>query len=92
MNYSDLDKDNIKLSLKEEDDDYFMEIILNTKCLKNAFKNYFKQEALQNTGLTNREIQILEYLAKGYNNNEIAKTIFVSVHTVKAIRKNIIKI
>lgn len=34
--------------------------------------------------LTDREIITLQYLAKGYENKEIADTIFVSTHTVKA--------
>lgn len=34
--------------------------------------------------LTDREIITLQYLAKGYENKEIADTIFVSTLTVKA--------
>lgn len=34
--------------------------------------------------LTDREIITLQYLAKGYENKEIADTIFVSTHTDKA--------
>ena len=41
-----------------------------------------KAETSQN--LTDREIITLQYLAKGYENKEIADTIFVSTHTVKA--------
>lgn len=40
-----------------------------------------KAETSQN--LTDREIITLQYLAKGYENKEIADTIFVSTHTVK---------
>lgn len=41
-----------------------------------------KAETSQN--LTDREIITLQYLAKWYENKEIADTIFVSTHTVKA--------
>ena len=39
--------------------------------------------------LTNREKQIAELLLKGMNNREIAKTLFISIHTVKANLENI---
>ena len=34
--------------------------------------------------LTDREIEICGYIAKGYSNNEISKLLFISTHTVKA--------
>ena len=34
--------------------------------------------------LTERERNVLYYLALGYNNSEIGKTLNISVHTVKA--------
>lgn len=41
--------------------------------------------------LTEREIVTLSYLADGYENREIAETIFVSTHTVKAHVSSILK-
>lgn len=41
--------------------------------------------------LTEREIVTLKYLAKGYENREIADTIFVSTHTVKAHISSLLK-
>ncbi len=41
--------------------------------------------------LTEREILTLSYLADGYENREIAETIFVSTHTVKAHVSSILK-
>lgn len=41
--------------------------------------------------LTNREIEVLKYVVNGLSNNEIAKKIFVSEHTVKAHISSIIK-
>lgn len=42
-------------------------------------------------GLSSREIEILEYIAEGLNSPEIAEKLFISVHTVRTHRKNIIK-
>ncbi len=40
-------------------------------------------------GLTAREIEILEYIAMGYQNKEIASSFFVSLHTIKTHIKHI---
>ncbi|MEN9547618.1 MAG: hypothetical protein RIR12_209 [Bacteroidota bacterium] len=62
-------------------------------------KTYFSQEAataLQNKGnagvplLTRREKEVLELIADGLTNNEIAQKIFVSVTTVDTHRKNLL--
>lgn len=34
--------------------------------------------------LTNREVEVLNLIVKGYSNNEIAKELNISTHTVKA--------
>lgn len=41
--------------------------------------------------LTSRERLILEFMTEGYENNEIAAKIYVSIHTVKAHVSTIIK-
>lgn len=40
-------------------------------------------------GLTNREIEVLAHIAKGYTNNEISGILFISPHTVKSHMINI---
>ena len=34
--------------------------------------------------LTERETEVLKYILKGYTNKEIAKTLYISIDTVKA--------
>lgn len=41
--------------------------------------------------LTEREIITLKYISQGYENREIADTIFVSTHTVKAHISSILR-
>ena len=41
-------------------------------------------EYYRNEGLSEREATILKLMTKGYDNEEIAKEISVSLHTVKA--------
>ncbi len=40
--------------------------------------------------VTQRELQVLKYLAIGHTSEEIAKTLFLSTHTVVTHRKNLI--
>lgn len=42
-------------------------------------------------GLTKREMDILKYLIKGYENEEIAAELYMSKHTVKAHVSSILK-
>ncbi len=41
------------------------------------------EEALLRTGISKREIEVLEWMARGLSNQEIADTLFVSLNTVK---------
>ncbi len=41
--------------------------------------------------LTEREIAILKLLTQGYDNNEIGEIIFISIHTVKAHIRSIMR-
>lgn len=42
-------------------------------------------------GLSDREIEVLELIAQGLKSPEIADKLFISVHTVRTHRKNIIR-
>ena len=41
-------------------------------------------EALKSSGITKRQFEVLQLLAKGYSNKNIATTLFLTEHTVKA--------
>lgn len=43
----------------------------------------------ENTGLSGREIEVLDNIARGYSNREIADRLFVSLNTVKTHTNNI---
>ena len=41
------------------------------------------QKALKSLSISERELEVLEYLAKGNSNQEIANKLFISINTVK---------
>jgi DNA-binding NarL/FixJ family response regulator len=61
--------------------------------LKNRRKNneIFRDEFVQKMHLTKREIEIIQWVVKSSSNEEIAERLFLSIHTVKTHRKNIMK-
>jgi len=49
-----------------------------------------KEQAILNEKLTKREIEVLQYICKGYTNKEIAETIFISPRTAGGHRSNLL--
>lgn len=47
------------------------------------------EEELKKLNLSNREYEILQLLSKGYSNNQIAETLFLSLSTVKTHTSNL---
>ena len=41
--------------------------------------------------LTEREIEIIKLIVKGYSNSDIAEQLFLSIHTVYTHKKNIMR-
>jgi len=53
-------------------------------------KEFILNEAeLKKLNLSNREYEILQLLSKGYSNNQIAETLFLSLSTVKTHTSNL---
>ena len=48
-------------------------------------------ETLLYDALTKREREVVNYLAKGYNADNIAEQLFLSIHTVRTHKKNILR-
>lgn len=51
----------------------------------------FKSLDLNPVSLSDRELQIIRFIAEGYTNSQIAAIVFLSNHTVNTHRKNIMK-
>lgn len=50
----------------------------------NEMKTEISQEAIEATGLSRRELEILQMMAAGMSNQEIADALFISLSTVKS--------
>ena len=50
-----------------------------------------KEEEVKQYKLSEREIEIIKLLAEGLSSNQIGDRLFISQHTVKTHRKNILK-
>ncbi|MFY0409243.1 response regulator [Solicola sp. PLA-1-18] len=61
--------------------------------LLDEFKQMAKPDPTQALGtrLTDRELEVLRHVAKGLNNKEVAKTLFISENTVKNHVRNILE-
>lgn len=55
----------------------------------NKILNSFKNNILNKSELSKREIDVLKLITKGLSNKEIAQKLFISTHTVISHRKNI---
>jgi len=63
---------------------------------KNTFETLFGSKLLPErldtaSQLSSRETEIIQLIAAGMTNKEIAEKLFLSIHTIKTHRKNIIK-
>ena len=65
--------------------------------LKKAIKRYkevadheFNPEAIKNFELSEREVELISFLAKGLSSEEIAEEMFLSKHTIDTHRRNIL--
>lgn len=68
-----------------------MKTINNQKkyyCFDYLQKNILKEKTLN---LSNRELEILKEIANGHDANDIASKLFISIHTFRTHRKNIMK-
>lgn len=89
-----LNSKNVKLTLLEtsKSDETYVEIIINMELLQDFIYNMVllgeKRQLFENP-LTERELEVLNYIARGKSNEEIAKKLNVSTHTIKVHSHNI---
>jgi len=57
--------------------------------LKVKANHQFNPDAIKNFEISEREVEIITYLAKGLSSEEIAEEIFLSKHTIDTHRRNI---
>jgi DNA-binding NarL/FixJ family response regulator len=57
----------------------------------NNFSRKNLQKSTENSGLTERELEILQQICLGLNNEEIAHKLFISATTVKTHRSNLLE-
>lgn len=82
-------------SLRRDDTALFDDIIYMSDSLETitgTVKKMLHQPAkkkMQSEKLTDRELDVLKQLVKGYSNKQIADELFISIHTVITHRKNI---
>lgn len=79
--------------LKESDPNRLLEAIRTVAdggvCLPEELRRIYEMRAAER-GITSREREILAYVAKGFSNEDIAKTLGLSLNTVKAHLKSIL--
>lgn len=69
-------------------DDSGEQLIKNAEHLLNIDRNSGSEHKDK---LSDREIEVLKLIVKGFTNNQIAKNLYISIHTVNSHRKNIIQ-
>lgn len=73
--------------------EYFSKDVSNIilKSYLKQVKNPERYDALQDEKLTNRELEILRFVAEGYSNQLIADKLFISVRTVESHKNHIMQ-
>lgn len=87
-------KDASKAELKQAINNTFQRINYFHPKINDQIFDYFRNKNLYNTTtpqLSEREKEIIRCVAHGMNTNAIAKTLFISEHTVKTHRRNIMQ-
>lgn len=84
-------KDAYNATIKGEK--FFCDDIIKQMRLENVNIDKISFNSLNTTSanLSERELQIIQFIAEGYTNSQIAAIIYLSNHTVNTHRKNIMK-
>jgi two-component system, NarL family, response regulator LiaR len=58
--------------------------IIEKEVIVERIQNHVNPLAIESSGLTQRELEVLQLMAKGLSNNEIADQLHLSLHTIKS--------
>lgn len=102
MIFNDIDSKNIRLVLiddfnseqesggiEKEKNDCLIEIRIKKSILYKLFSGNISYNIKSDITVTERELEVLKYIAKGLNNPQISKKLHISIHTTKAHIRNI---
>ena len=70
------------------------ESYFSNEVLRNIISNFGRKntpKSTENAGLTDREMEVLQQICLGLNNDEIAQKLFISAKTVKSHRSNLLE-
>ena len=70
------------------------ESYFSNEVLRNIIANFGRKncpKSTENAGLTDREMEVLQQICLGFNNDEIAQKLFISAKTVKSHRSNLLE-
>lgn len=65
--------------------------VTSGKSYYDQIQNFSKEESKQNYSLSDRELEIIRKLGDGMTSSQIANELYISEHTVKTHRKNILR-
>ncbi len=65
-------------------------LVEKTVYVSPSSENFERNEkAVEELGISKRELEVLELIAQGFSNNEIAERLFVSLNTIKTHSSNL---
>jgi DNA-binding CsgD family transcriptional regulator len=76
--------------IKKDDLIYFSERLLKSDNQEVMLRQGVLSDKEEELNLSKREVEVLQYICKGYNTAEIAEKMFVSFNTIKKHRTNIL--